>query len=158
MWSSWGLCSPLVTHVHLLYQTIGHRAITSEEGPEPGQITMCFVVCKTTSELECVILTTLYLPGAKNTNRGLYSRACQVGSCGHDVELRLYPWRDGGTRGVETTHGQDTVTDQQARSHAMRAGRAPSSGPGPLSLNFNFFSSAGTCKLSKLPFLNSKIH
>jgi hypothetical protein len=30
---------------------------------------MCFVVHKTTSELECMILTTLYLVGAKNTNR-----------------------------------------------------------------------------------------
>jgi hypothetical protein len=30
---------------------------------------MCFVVHKTTSELECVILTTLYLVGAKNTDR-----------------------------------------------------------------------------------------
>jgi hypothetical protein len=29
---------------------------------------VCFIVCKTTSELECVILTTLYLAGAKNTN------------------------------------------------------------------------------------------
>jgi hypothetical protein len=29
---------------------------------------MCFVVRKTTSELEHVILTTLYLPSAKNTD------------------------------------------------------------------------------------------
>jgi hypothetical protein len=28
---------------------------------------VCFVVCKTTSELECAILTTLYLAGAKST-------------------------------------------------------------------------------------------
>jgi hypothetical protein len=26
---------------------------------------MCFIVCKTTSELECTILTTLYLTSAK---------------------------------------------------------------------------------------------
>jgi hypothetical protein len=27
---------PIVTTVHLHYQTVGRRAITSEEGPEPG--------------------------------------------------------------------------------------------------------------------------
>jgi hypothetical protein len=27
---------PFVTHVHLQYQTVGCKAITSEEGPEPG--------------------------------------------------------------------------------------------------------------------------
>jgi hypothetical protein len=26
---------PFVTHVHLQYQTTGHRAITFEEGPKP---------------------------------------------------------------------------------------------------------------------------
>jgi hypothetical protein len=30
---------------------------------------VCFVVCKTISQLERVILTTLYLAGAKNTNK-----------------------------------------------------------------------------------------
>jgi hypothetical protein len=29
---------------------------------------VCFIVHKTTSELECTILTTLYLAGAKNTD------------------------------------------------------------------------------------------
>jgi hypothetical protein len=29
---------------------------------------VCFIVCKTTSELERAILTTLYLAGAKNTD------------------------------------------------------------------------------------------
>jgi hypothetical protein len=32
--------------------------ITSEEGPEPGYIIVCFIVHKTTSELEHMILTT----------------------------------------------------------------------------------------------------
>jgi hypothetical protein len=27
---------PIVTNVHIQYQTAGRRAITSEEGPEPG--------------------------------------------------------------------------------------------------------------------------
>jgi hypothetical protein len=43
-------------------------ATTSKVGSKPGQISMCFVVSKTTSELERAILTTLYLAGAKNTN------------------------------------------------------------------------------------------
>jgi hypothetical protein len=34
--------------------------------PAPGYITVCFIVCKTTSELECTILTTLYFAGAEN--------------------------------------------------------------------------------------------
>jgi hypothetical protein len=62
------LCSPLVTHVHLQYQTTGRRAITSMDGPKPGKIIVCFIVHKTTSELECLILTTLYFAGAENTN------------------------------------------------------------------------------------------
>jgi hypothetical protein len=36
MQTSRALCSPLVTPIHLQYQTIGCRAITFEEGPEPG--------------------------------------------------------------------------------------------------------------------------
>jgi hypothetical protein len=60
---------PFVTHVHLQYQAAGHSAITFKEGHELGSITMCFVVRKTTSELEHMILTTLYLAGAKNTNK-----------------------------------------------------------------------------------------
>jgi hypothetical protein len=61
----------MVTLVHLLYQTTGCRAITSKDGHDldhPIQITVCFIVRKTTSELERVILTTLCLAGAKNTN------------------------------------------------------------------------------------------
>jgi hypothetical protein len=38
--------------VHLQYQTARRWAITSEEGPELGEITMCFIVHKTTSKLE----------------------------------------------------------------------------------------------------------
>jgi hypothetical protein len=38
------------------------------EGPKPGWITVCLVVPKTTSELKCAILTTLYVADAKNTN------------------------------------------------------------------------------------------
>jgi hypothetical protein len=52
---------PIVTSVHLQYQTTECRAITSKEGPEPGYIIMCFVVHKTNSKLEHVILTTLFL-------------------------------------------------------------------------------------------------
>jgi hypothetical protein len=48
--------------VHLQYQVVGHRAITSKEGPQEGEITVFFVVHKTTSELERVIFTTLFLP------------------------------------------------------------------------------------------------
>jgi hypothetical protein len=44
-------------------------AITSKEGPEPGYITVCLIIHKTTSELERAILTTMYLVGAKNTDR-----------------------------------------------------------------------------------------
>jgi hypothetical protein len=68
MWTPRALCSPLVTPAHLLYQTARRSAIISEEGTEPGWITMCFVVCKTTSKLEHAILTTLYLTGTKNTD------------------------------------------------------------------------------------------
>jgi hypothetical protein len=35
---------PIVTSIHLQYQTTEHRAITSKEGPEPGYIIVCFVV------------------------------------------------------------------------------------------------------------------
>jgi hypothetical protein len=52
------LLTPFVTPVHLEYQTTGHKAITSEEGPEPGFIIVCFIVHKTTLELERVILNT----------------------------------------------------------------------------------------------------
>jgi hypothetical protein len=37
------------------------RAITSKEGHELGKTIVCFVVHKTISELECVILSTLFL-------------------------------------------------------------------------------------------------
>jgi hypothetical protein len=56
---------PIVTSVHLQYQTAACRAITSEEGTEPGYNIVCFVVRKTISKLECVILTTLFLPMQK---------------------------------------------------------------------------------------------
>jgi hypothetical protein len=68
MRTSRDLCSPLITYIHILYQTARCRAITSKEGPEPGWITMCLVVRKTTSEHQRTILTTLYLAGAKNTD------------------------------------------------------------------------------------------
>jgi hypothetical protein len=44
-------------------------SVTSEEGPESGYIIVSFIVRKTTSKLECVILTTVYLTGAKNTDK-----------------------------------------------------------------------------------------
>jgi hypothetical protein len=56
---------PFVTYVYLQYQTIGRNAITFEKGPESGYITVCFVVRKTTSELERTILITLYFTGEK---------------------------------------------------------------------------------------------
>jgi hypothetical protein len=40
---------------------------------------MCFVVRKTTSKLECAILTTLYLAGAKNTNKRSTIRLVKFG-------------------------------------------------------------------------------
>jgi hypothetical protein len=40
-------------------------AITSKKGHELGYIIIYFVVCKTTLELERVILTTLFLPVQK---------------------------------------------------------------------------------------------
>jgi hypothetical protein len=43
-------------------------AITFKEGPELGYIIMCFIVHKTTLELERVILTTLYFVSAENTD------------------------------------------------------------------------------------------
>jgi hypothetical protein len=49
------------------YQTAGRRAITSEEVPEPGYITVCVIVRMITSELKCTILTILYFTGAENT-------------------------------------------------------------------------------------------
>jgi hypothetical protein len=52
---------PIVIFVHLQYQTAGRRTITSKQGPRPRQIIVCSVVCKTISELECTILTTLFL-------------------------------------------------------------------------------------------------
>jgi hypothetical protein len=52
---------PIVTSIHHQYQTAGRRAITSKEGPEPGEIIVYFVVYKTISELERAILTTLFL-------------------------------------------------------------------------------------------------
>jgi hypothetical protein len=36
-------------------------AITSKEGHDPGLIIVCFIVCKTTSELERMILTNIFL-------------------------------------------------------------------------------------------------
>jgi hypothetical protein len=56
---------PILTFVHIQYQTSGCRAITSEEGPEPRWIIVCFVVHKTVLELEHMILTTLFLPVQK---------------------------------------------------------------------------------------------
>jgi hypothetical protein len=70
------LCSPLVTHIHLLYQTTECRAITSEEGLEPGYITMRFIVRKITLELEHAILTTLYLVSAKTPTLTLTLVTC----------------------------------------------------------------------------------
>jgi hypothetical protein len=32
---------------------------------------VCFIVCKTTLELECAIMTTVYFPSAKKTNKTL---------------------------------------------------------------------------------------
>jgi hypothetical protein len=43
-------------------------AFTVEERPKPGKITVCFIVRKTTSELEHAILTILYFAGAENTD------------------------------------------------------------------------------------------
>jgi hypothetical protein len=58
----------LVTPVHLQYQSTGRSAITSEKGPELGKIIVCFIVRKTASELEHVILTTLYFASAEHTD------------------------------------------------------------------------------------------
>jgi hypothetical protein len=65
---------PIVTFVHLQYQTTRYRAITFREGPEPGLIIMCFVVHKTTSELERAILTTLFLLMQKTLTVGMLGR------------------------------------------------------------------------------------
>jgi hypothetical protein len=61
----------IVTTVHLQYQTTGCMTITSKEGPKPEKTIMCFVIRKTTLELECTILITLYLADAKNTDKFL---------------------------------------------------------------------------------------
>jgi hypothetical protein len=66
--TSQALCSRLVTLVHLQYQITRHKAITSKKGSKPGLIIVCFIVHKTTLELEHWILTTLYLADVKNTD------------------------------------------------------------------------------------------
>jgi hypothetical protein len=68
MQTSQAPCSLLVIPVHLQYQTTRRRAITSKEGSELGLITVCFIVHKTTLELECVILTTLYFANVESTD------------------------------------------------------------------------------------------
>jgi hypothetical protein len=55
------LLTLIVTSVHLQYHTARHRAITSEEGSEPGYIIVCFVVRTIISELKRTIFTTLFL-------------------------------------------------------------------------------------------------
>jgi hypothetical protein len=52
---------PIVTSIHLQYQTARRSAITSKEGPEPRYIIVCSIVRNTIVELEFVILTTLFL-------------------------------------------------------------------------------------------------
>jgi hypothetical protein len=50
---------------------------------------MCFVVHKTTSELECTILTTLHLVGAKNTNMILQGSGVEAAVLGGvDIYVR----------------------------------------------------------------------
>jgi hypothetical protein len=66
---------------------------------------VCFIVHKTTSELECVILTTLYFAGVENTDSecltyGSFSlsKTVHFGSLEFIVDcfdgLSLSPWRN----------------------------------------------------------------
>jgi hypothetical protein len=64
---------PIMTTVHLQYQTTRPRAITSKEGPKPGLILVCFVVRKTISEQERMILTTFHLTGAKKHRQSYFA-------------------------------------------------------------------------------------
>jgi hypothetical protein len=51
-----------------------------------------------------------------------------------------------------------SLANRQPRECGVSKGQASDDGPSPISLKLNFSLPAGSCKLTKQPFLNSKIY